>query len=322
MKLTNVLMMAFFVLCSFGITSCGDDEGDTGIPLQPSIDKIEMEDEGGEIAISLNTEDFIIAGVVDKTNGKDQYITGEIYAVDGESTRYDERLYLEGMGQLQAAWNGGSFCIVRDTPSSLKVIVDEKITVTAFGFAIILQSSKNERKAIVVRQKGSEGYTFDKIAYALPKAVSGLGTYITPLQTIPPGVSGKYPLYPYHYIDDTRVVSYFRSDERNAFAWMDNGKIEVEVPSGIKDNLIYYDKTKHPYDESTYLKPGDLDENTTVVMDVPAGKSAFYIKFNVQYLNFPYALTLTNNRTGAKKEFKGTWIEGSFTGDYEIVWIR
>jgi hypothetical protein len=65
-------MTAFFALCSFSITSCSDDEG-------------------GEIEISLNTEDFIIAGVVDKTNDNNQYINGEIYAVDEGLTRYDEK---------------------------------------------------------------------------------------------------------------------------------------------------------------------------------------------------------------------------------------
>lgn len=322
MKLTHTLIMTFFFLCTFGLVSCSDDEGDTNTELQPSTDKVEMEGEGGSIEISLNTKDFIIAGVVNKTNDNNQYINGKIYNVNGELIGDDEKLYLEGMGQLQTAWNGKSFSIIRNTPFGLKVIVDENFTASDFSFAIILQSSQNEQKEIIVQQKKSQGYIFDKIEYSLQKnATEAFGTYITQTQTIPSGASGKYSLYPYQYID-TRVVSYFRSSENGAFTWAGNDKIEVKVPSEVRNNVIYYDETKHPYTQSSYLKFGKISENAEAIIDIPAGKSEFHIKFKVQNQDFPYTLTLTNKGTGVKKEIKGTWTESSFVEDYEIVWVK
>ena len=298
------------LLSIFLITACSNDDEPT---IKPSVRSIEMEGEGGETDISLNIEDIKIANIINKNGNMD--IFGEVYTPDGRVTK-NTKLELTGLGKVESIWKNKGFRIVRNTPSQLKVIVEENNTGEDFNFAIVLQSG-NELTEITILQKKSQGYTFNKIEYSIQKDDSDSIYTTKGSRSYTFDISSPMEISTFPFLNLNKQ-SFFESSDKNAFTWYDTSRVEVKVPSGIYNNEIYYNGDKSRYSYGTDTRPTQLTEVDTKI-NVPIGKSHFYFEIQYRKRKVSYLLTLINNRTKSTKTIEGKWIEIAPTGTYTLI---
>ncbi len=297
-------------------SSCSDNDEER---IQPSTSSIAMEGEGGETKVALSNGDWHIAAVINK-NGNTR-IYGEALSLDGKIISENSCLELAGLGELNALWSEKGFRIIRDEPTSMRVIVEENYTEEIFSFAIILQSGE-ETKEIIVKQKVSQGYKFDKIEYTL-KEGDGDSLYVVR------GASFHLDLLEPREISFPTIndlissvnQSYFESNQSNAFLWMKNDLIMVEVPSNIYDGTVYCNGEKKPYSNSVTTVPYDSGGFTKTIQ-LPAGHLIVNTEIQYRRRRISYILTLVNNRTKEKKSIEGKWIETTPTEEYTINLIN
>lgn len=310
-KFTGILIGLFLPLA---LTSCSnDDEVST---IKPSTQLIEMEAEGGVTKVSFTSTDWYIAAVLNH-NG-DVNIQGDTYSQDGELTKENSSLSLEGQGKIEALWNNKGFIITKDTPSSLEIRLKENSTGEEFGFTVIIKSG-GEVEEIEVFQKKSQGYEFDSMEFSLEEG-DGDSLYVkkgTTVYNFNVPKPQEFSFSPYGGID-VHNQSTFHSAEKDAFVWLKNDSIMVEVPSSIYDNEIYFNGEESLYSEYSTIKPHGFEAMQTVT--VPAGESAFFTEQQWRKRQVSYNLRLINNRTGEEKIIEGKWTEVTPTGEYAIQW--
>lgn len=308
-KKTVFMLSALFMIA---FSSCQDDDKGSIIP---SKSKYTLEAEGGELNIQINNDNWTIAGVVNKSGG-DERIFGEIFSPDGQILRENALLELEGLGKLETSWIGKGFYISRSKPNELQITVEENLSGEEFSFGVILKN-EDETKEIVVTQKISQGYTFDKIEYILQEGdkdsiylKKGINRYISDLEK--PGT--KITIRPFDGPNNNS--SYFEYDLNFILYWLDTKTINVQVPQYIYDGKIILSDYKHTFGEPTHTP---YINNKEVTIELPAERASYYINLEWQLRKVTFVMTLTNNRTGDKKEVQGKWIENSLTGNYEII---
>ncbi|MGI6046672.1 MAG: hypothetical protein ACOYEG_01480 [Petrimonas sp.] len=280
-----------------------------------SIKEFTVEGEGGKTVVKINNTDWFISKVVN-TNGNLR-ISGEVFSSDGTLLQENSFVAMKGEGRIESKWMDKGFIITRNSPNTLTIEVLENSTGEPFNFRIVIQG-KNKTEEILVKQKVSEGYSFAGIDYFLQekdkdslyyKKGASYQFYIT--------TSGPFSFSPYSGVDIFRQ-SNFESHDPNAFVWIKDDSIEVNVPQTIIDGKVYLSNKKHVYGVTT--KEDYLKENTFMeTLNLPAGKSAFHVDQEWQKRVVSYRLTLTNNRTKAEKKVEGKWIETTPTGNYKIV---
>lgn len=309
-------LAVFTFLLSFILFSCSDDDNETS-RIQPSTTFIEMEAEGGNAEISFIESDWYISEVINKN--ADVKLHGNIYAEDGSILRENTVLFLEDLGAISLNGLDRGFKISRETPSSLKIHLNENSRNEAFNFALIIGSGA-ETKEINISQKISQGYSFNKIEFFL-KEEDGDSLYLKN------GMRRKFDIpnaqnmsfSPFGGID-IQKTSHFQSLENDAFVWLQNEEIAVEVPTSIVDGEIYFNGEKSPYMSNFRIKPHGFE--TMETMAIPAGKSEFITKIEFRRRMVSYHLNLINNRTGDEKIIEGKWIETAPTGNYTTKRIK
>nr|WP_320058136.1 hypothetical protein [uncultured Bacteroides sp.] len=309
MEPKKLFKFLFFLLSILSGISCSNDDS----LIKPSTNSVSMEGEGGESVISFDNADWTIAKVINKEGNMSIY--GNTYSKDGGLLSENTSLTLSSLGSLQCVWPDKGFTIVRDTPTSLKIILNENMTDDDFNFIILLQLGQ-EQKEITVQQKKSEGYTFDKIEYVLNEG-DGDSIY----------TNESNRSYTFNYSEPSELKmdpmvdilqkSYFESTESDAFLWTDNDSILVKTPSSIYNGTIYYANVKSVYNNLVSKKP--LTYKVTETMTIPAGKLKLETEIEYRRLKVSYLLTLINNRTGEKKTIHGKWIDILPIGSYSTI---
>jgi hypothetical protein len=186
-----------------------------------------------------------------------------------------------------------------------------------FGFTIVLKSGE-EVKEIDVFQKKSQGYRFENIAYTL-KEDDGDSLFVRKGTTYTFDVpeSQEISISPYGGVD-IHNQSHFKSSEDDAFIWLKNDSLMVEVPTDIYLNEIYFNGEERLYSEYSSINPHGFEEMKSI--SIPAGESEFFVEQEWRKRQVSYRLSLINNRTGEEKIIKGKWIETAPTGGYSIHW--
>ncbi len=296
-----------------GFVSCSNND-DVSL-IQPSTTTIEMEGEGGEEEISFTGGDWYIAEI--KNHNSNYSIQGDIYSQDGEMTRENSILSLEGQGRIEALWDIKGFIITRDAPSSLEILLNENGTGEEFGFTIVLKSGE-EVKEIEVFQKKSQRYRFDNMEFSLEED-DGDSLFVKKGTTYRHNVQEPQELNvsPYGGVD-VHKHSLFLSSEKDAFVWTEKDSIMVEVPTGIYNNELYFNGEQKLYGKYYSKSPHGFEE--MIKITIPAGQSEFYIEQEWRKRQVSYQLSLINNRTGEEKIIEGKWIENAPTGKYSIKW--
>lgn len=306
-KLSNL-----FFLCSilFFVISC-----ETNDELMVSLQQINVEGEGSKTTVEINDTNWYIAQVVN--NNGNQRIFGNAYSSDGNLLTENSVLDMKGDGRIESKWGDKGFVITRNTSNSLTVEVLENSTGEPFNFSIFIQG-KNKTKEILVLQKISQGYSFGGIEYFILDGDKDSlfyrkgGTYQFNITTPVP-----FTFSPYSGVEVSRQ-SYFESDNPDAFVWLKNDSVQVNVPQTIYDGKIYFYSKKSVYGVIT--KDDYMKENTFMeTLNIPTGKSAFHVELEWQKRVISYRLTLINNRTKTEKTVEGKWIEISPTGNFKIV---
>ncbi|WP_071146053.1 hypothetical protein [Bacteroides ihuae] len=308
MEPEKLFKFLFFLLSILSGVSCSNDDS----LIKPSTSFVSMEGEGGESVITFDNADWTIARVINKDGNIN--LTGNIYSKDGELLSESTPLTLSGLGSMESIWSDKGCRIVRDTPTSLKIILNENMTDDDFNFIILLQLGQEE-KEITVQQKKSEGYTFDKIEYALNEG-DGDSIYTGESKRSSFNYSEPFELTMDAMIDILQK-SYFESTESDAFLWTDNDSILVKTPSSIYNGTIYYANVKSVYNNLVSKKP--LTYKVTETMTIPAGKLKLETEIEYRRLKVSYLLTLINNRTGEKKTIHGKWIDILPIGSYSTI---
>jgi hypothetical protein len=185
-----------------------------------------------------------------------------------------------------------------------------------FNFTVDLQSA-NESKKITVKQMKSQGYNFKSIEYIL-KQNDGDSLFIRNGEGYKFSVSSpqEFSFSPFTGVEINRKT-YFTSDEKDAFVWLKNNSIKVEVPSSIDNKYIHTDN-EEVYTDLTTISNYELDQKD--IVKISSGESEFYTEIQFRKRTVSYILYLTNKRTGEEKKIEGKWVEIAPTGDYDILW--
>ncbi|WP_159086054.1 hypothetical protein [Flavobacterium faecale] len=306
------LFMVFLVPICF--ISCNSDVEDSITQVQPSISLILMEGEGGSVEVSFTNGDWNITGV--NNSDGDVKISGNSYSIDNKLVIENYMLSLEGLGRIEAFGGSKGFVISRNTPTSLNVKLNENSSGEDFNFTVDLQSA-NESKKITVKQMKSQGYNFKSIEYIL-KQNDGDSLFIRNGEGYKFSVSSpqEFSFSPFTGVEINRKT-YFTSDEKDAFVWLKNNSIKVEVPSSIDNKYIHTDN-EEVYTDLTTISNYELDQKD--IVKISSGESEFYTEIQFRKRTVSYILYLTNKRTGGEKKIEGKWVEIAPTGDYDIIW--
>jgi hypothetical protein len=313
MKNSKFLKIFIGLFLFVGLVSCSnDDEMST---IRPSTSFIEMEAEGGKTEISFSNGDWQIAEVQNQ-NGN-VVIWGNTYSQAGEMLKEESMLSLEDQGRMETLWDSKGFIIIRNTPSSLEILLKENSTGEEFDFTIVLKSGE-EVKKIEVFQKKTQGYQFSSIEFSLEEE-DGDSIFFkkgTTYRFSGPRVQ-EITVSPYGGID-VHKHSLFLSSEKDAFVWLEKDSIMVEVPTDIYYNELYFNGEQRLYGQSSSKNPHGFEEMATVT--ISAGQSEFFFEQEWRKRQVSYQLNLINNRTGEEKIIEGKWIETAPTGGYSIHW--
>ena len=106
--------------------------------------------------------------------------------------------------------------------------------------------------------------------------------------------------------------------EKDAFIWLKNDSISVEVPTSIYNEEIYFNGEKKLYSNVSSITPHGFEGTETIT--IPGGQSAFSTEIEYRKRKVSYELRLINNRTAEEKIIEGKWIEFAPTGEYSIKW--
>ncbi|GEO23798.1 hypothetical protein CQA01_43320 [Cyclobacterium qasimii] len=274
-----------------------------------------MEAEGGETEITFTNGDWNISEVLNKNGNVN--IHGDIYSQNGEIIQENKTLALEDQGKIVADWNDKGFVITRKTPSSLKIEVMENSTGEEFNFALVLNSGQ-VIKNINVTQKISQGYKFDGIEIIL-KEGDGDSLFVKKGTNFKFNIpeSQLFTFSPYEGIN-IHNQSQFESMEKDAFIWLKNDSISVEVPTSIYNEKIYFNGEKRLYNNVPSITPQGFEGTETIT--IPAGQSAFSTEIEYRKRKVSYELRLINNRIAKEKIIEGKWVEFAPTGEYSIKW--
>lgn len=316
MKAIYSLLVVTILVGSFMCAACSSDEPF----IQPSVTAIEMEGEGGEIEVSLNDIEWSIAGVLNKQNHYDVNIFGVAYSTEGEIIRDNQQLHLNGLGKLEALWGDKGLQIVRETPSSFKLIVEENLTEEDFNFSVLLQSG-NETREVIVYQSKSQGYEIENIEYSIkPEDKDSLYLATTSMSysfSVPNSLSGV-TINP---LENEKSRTYFTgTTAENIFSWLEKSPFEVKIPNSHHNNKVYYNNETSLF--ARYVTESSLPNylNQSLVLDVPAGKNQLFVEAEYLKQQFSYTLTLINNRTQQKKTIEGKFVRIDPTGTLHKNW--
>lgn len=300
MEPKKLFKFLFFLLSILSGVSCSNDDS----LIKPSTSFVSMEGEGGESVITFDNADWTIARVINKDRNMSIY--GNTYSKDGELLSEATPLALSGLGSMQSVLSDKGFTIVRDTPTSLKIMLNENMGDDDFNFVVLLQLGQEE-KEITVQQKKSEGYTFDKIEYVLNEG-DGDSIYTDESNlshTFNLSEPSELTMYP---LINTYRESYFESIQGGAFLWTNNDSILVKTPSDIYNGTIYYTNVKSVYNDVFMRKPVDYKQMPETVI-IPPGKFKLETEIKYRKRKVSYLLTLINNRTRERNTIHGKWIE-------------
>lgn len=307
-------LLSIIALLIIGFSSCSDNDDDDRI--KPSVSLVNLEGEGGEVDINLNNGDWYIEEVINRNGNLN--VWGDVISSEGEIVKSNEMLKLEGLGTLRATWNDKGFQIIRKSADILTLIVAENSTGSDFNFVIVLRSG-DETKDIEVMQKKSQGYKFDKIEYFTQEndgdsIYNKIGTTYV-LDILEPQ---EYLVFPFKGVDSD-VLSFFKSSDNNAFVWIADGSLKVEVPYHIfSDGKVLLGGERRLYSRTLVRQEYSFIDQVELV-PVLSGKNEFAVEVEFRKRTVSYKLTLTNIRTGDKKEVFGKWIETSPTGKYSLT---
>ena len=310
MRLKSLLTLLFI---STVLVSCRIDERPV---LGPSVTLIEMEAEGGETEVVLTGEGWGVAEIVN-SNG-DVNISGDSYSPDDQLIRENRPLTLDGLGRMEAQWINKGFRIVRETDSTMKVILEENTSGEEFSFVIVLQSG-GQQKEVTVNQKTSQGYQLDSISYRLMEG-DGDSLFYSRSSVVKynneTSTPSEFSFSPFNGINVSNQ-SYFEGMPYHQSFWQEDNPILVKVPAGIYDNEIYFNGEELQYSSISTTRPHGFEDIMETVV-VPAGKSRIFAEVEYHKRAISYTLVLTNKRTEEKKTIEGKWIEIAPTGKYTV----
>lgn len=306
------VLLLILVIC---LAACSRDDESNEKEFFHSVGNISFSGEGDSALISFPNENWEIAAVL--LPDKFSPIWGDIYASDGKQVRSNTQLVLSGLGRLEAKWMDHGFVITRSSLNSLKIEALENSDEEDFSFVITLASG-GKTKDILVEQGRSAGYSFERIEYTLiPESYKTVykqnGRFTFNIQgETKPGV--KYNPFQNHYNNYT-----FISDDHKAFVWTKDEALAVEIPGGVLDGKLFYNRDSIQYQNSTSKLPLRFPV-AEVEIDMPVGESECHFELEYEEYHATYRIFAKNKTTGAEKVFEGTFISSCPNGIYQLVW--
>lgn len=311
-KIWGIWLLSLFVCC---LAAC-DDQDDVQEQIIPSVEELVLSGEGESALISFVKPDWQITAI--STLDRDFQIWGDIYDTEGKLVRSNALLALDGLGKLESSWTDCGFVITRDNIHTLKVEVLENSGEEDFGFIITLESG-TQMKEITVSQGKSEGYEFEKIEYALiPGSYKKIwhpnGHFTFTNQTGQASELVRYDPFQNQYNNFT-----FESEDPQAFTWLKDQLLEVEVPGGVWNGELFYNHEKVPYRNMTTKLPLRFSVGE-VPISVPQGNSKCHFELEYTEYKAAYRIYVTNKKTGVEKIREGIFTSSSPDGTYKLVW--
>lgn len=305
----KIIILSIFILTNLSCTFQGEDE------VSYDVMKVEIAGEGGTETILLESGDWIIASVFNKT--EEHKIKGNIYDVDNALVKENTPLELSGFGTIESQGIIVGFNITYQDAGVLSIRLRENAADEVYGFVLMLQNGDLLKK-IHIQQVPSAGYTFQEIEFFINQEAvdsifmkSKVTTYkfdfLTPTNIEVSPFNGS----------DVMINSYFVSNDADAFLWLSKDSVEVKVPEGIQAGDLFFSDKASIYGVP-FNQPYISDE--VAIIEAPAGESLFYSNLEMRRRTLGFKLKMKSKGTSEIKEIVGQWIETSPTGAYEIIY--
>ena len=153
----------------------------------------------------------------------------------------------------------------------------------------------------------NEKYDFKEIKYSLENGdgIIEIKKELYPLtvtnNTASPAVSTNYP-----YANIYRTIE-FRSDEVDAFTWMDQNEVLIDIPYYIVNGIIYMEKDKQAYGKELSI-PEPIEKEISSTTVPPHMKLEITGSMIYQQLTVTYNLTIVGSHSKKEKQIKGKLI--------------
>lgn len=302
------------ILITLVAMSCKKDNEPSDIVFAEK--RAEIPGHGGEYTFELKEGNWEIISIINNQGNLRMF--GDSRTLDGELISQNKPLALAGFGSLESVSSSGGFKVFQEQPGSIRVLLLENRTKDPFSFKIVLQK-ENITQEIQVAQPTSEGYTFDKIEYFIGETDRD-SIYVrehTTTYDFDFIDAQEVQIYPFSGLSE--VTSYFESTDPDAFVWLVDDALEVQVPEEIIDGKIYLSHHKVIFGDIT---KSVFREDYKAPIKAPAGRSQFSKNVEGRRRQVTFKISMTSNSTGNSKEVTGKWIETSPTGKYEIIEIK
>lgn len=310
-KAWGILLLSFFACC---FMSC--ENNDTEEQIIPSVEDLSLSGEGESALVTFTNPNWQITAV--STLDKSFQIWGNVYDSAGKLIRSNTMLALDGLGKLESAWSDCGFVIIRDNFNTLKVDVQENSGEEDFGFIITLESG-TEMKEITVNQSKSEGYSFEKIEYTLIPGSCKKVWYPNGRFTFRNQTGQEAGIVRYDPFQNQNNNLSFESEDRRAFSWLKDEEMDVEVPGGVWNGELFYNREKIPYRNIITKLPLNFSVGE-VTINIPIGNSKCHFELEYEEYKAAYRVFVKNRKTGVEKVYEGTFVSSCPNGLYKLVW--
>lgn len=315
MKRISILGALYLCMAALTFTSCSNDN-EPEIVICPTDKALVFESTGGTKELPIALDNWEVAVVLSNSQ---MSVFGDIYDENNNLIQENSQMKLTGPGRMTSNWDYHGFTFTHTSDNKLILDIHENFYDEGFTYDLLLTSGEYSQR-IPFEQKKSAGYSFEKITYTLSPG-DGDSIYTKQAQAmvdkfvIQSDKPVEMTVFPFYNIHDTHV---FTSDDTRKDILLGKDSVEVNIPSNIYNDKIYFDSKPAIYNYDVKEKECLYKElEVTRLFEPGTTKPIMFAEFRQTKVS--YTATYINKETQDTYEVKGKFIRVVPTGKYELT---
>lgn len=314
MKRISILSALYLCMVALPFTSCSDPEEPEIIICLPDKALV-FESTGGTKELPIALDNWEVAVVLSNSQ---TFVFGDIYDENNNLIQENSPMKLTGPGRMTSNWDYRGFTFTRTSDNKLILDIHENFYDEGFTYDLLLTSGEYSQR-IPFEQKKSAGYSFEKITYTLSPG-DGDSIYTARPNNMIDIITNQtnqiieviqYPLFG---VAETVI---FTSEDRIK-DYLGQNSVEVDIPSTVYNDKIYFDSKQVIYDYYRKELPAPFNDISESCFFKP-GKTTSTTFAEFRQTKVSYTVTYINKETQDTYEVKGKFIRVVPTGKYELT---
>lgn len=314
MKRISILSALCLCMVALTFTSCSN-ENEPEIVICPVDKALAFESTGGRVELPIAFENWEVAVVLSNSASS---VFGDIYDENNNLIQENSPMKLTGPGRMTSNWDYKGFTFTHTSDNKLIIDIHENFYDEYFTYDLLLTSGEYTQR-IPFEQKKSAGYLFDKITYSLSPG-DGDSIYtarpnnMIDIFTNQTNQTIEVIQYPLFGVAETII---FTSEDRIK-NYLGQDSVEVDIPSMVYNDKIYFDTKQVIYDYNQKQLPAPFNDISESCFFEP-GKTTTTTFAEFKQTKVSYTATYINKETQTTYEVKGKFIRVVPTGKYELT---